>query len=183
MGGGGADVLAGGGAADQLDGGVGADRMIWAIGDGADTLIGGAGADVAEIRGGGAADAFSLTAADGNVVLEVAAPTAATLDIRETETIEIFGGGGDDLSTIGDLTGTAVTRVFFSGGDGDDILDGSASSRSLAAEGGVIQINHVIVDESGMIYACDRGTGGLYILRLEMDRLAALRPSPRRPEG
>jgi hypothetical protein len=31
--------------------------------------------------------------------------------------------------------------------------------------GGVIQINHVIVDETGLIYADDRGTGGLYILR------------------
>jgi len=31
--------------------------------------------------------------------------------------------------------------------------------------GGVIQINHVIVDEKGLIYADDRITGGLYILR------------------
>ena len=31
--------------------------------------------------------------------------------------------------------------------------------------GGVIQINHVIVDEKGLIYADDRVTGGLYILR------------------
>jgi hypothetical protein len=30
---------------------------------------------------------------------------------------------------------------------------------------GVIQINHVIVDEKKLIYAVDRGTGGLYILR------------------
>jgi hypothetical protein len=30
---------------------------------------------------------------------------------------------------------------------------------------GVIQINHVIVDEKGLIYAVDRVTGGLYILR------------------
>lgn len=31
--------------------------------------------------------------------------------------------------------------------------------------GGIIQINHVIVDEKGLIYAVDRVTGGLYILR------------------
>jgi hypothetical protein len=31
--------------------------------------------------------------------------------------------------------------------------------------GGVIQINHAIVDEKGLIYADDRVTGGLYILR------------------
>jgi hypothetical protein len=30
---------------------------------------------------------------------------------------------------------------------------------------GTIQINHIIVDENGLIYAADRGTGGLYILR------------------
>jgi hypothetical protein len=31
--------------------------------------------------------------------------------------------------------------------------------------GKTVQINHVIVDEKGLIYANDRGTGGLYILR------------------
>jgi hypothetical protein len=31
--------------------------------------------------------------------------------------------------------------------------------------GGVIQINHVLVDDKGLIYADDRATGGLYILR------------------
>jgi hypothetical protein len=31
--------------------------------------------------------------------------------------------------------------------------------------GGIIQINHMIVDEKGLIYAADRATGGLYILR------------------
>jgi len=31
--------------------------------------------------------------------------------------------------------------------------------------GGVIQINHAIVDENGLIYACDRVKGGLYILK------------------
>ena len=30
---------------------------------------------------------------------------------------------------------------------------------------GIIQINHVIVDEKGLIYAVDRVTGGLYILK------------------
>jgi hypothetical protein len=30
---------------------------------------------------------------------------------------------------------------------------------------GTIQINHSIVDEKDLIYAADRGTGGLYILR------------------
>jgi hypothetical protein len=30
---------------------------------------------------------------------------------------------------------------------------------------GTIQINHAIVDERGLIYANDRFTGGLYILR------------------
>jgi hypothetical protein len=35
----------------------------------------------------------------------------------------------------------------------------------LANPGGIIQINHMIVDENGLIYAVDRATGGLYILR------------------
>ena len=31
--------------------------------------------------------------------------------------------------------------------------------------GGTAQINHAIVDEHGLIYANDRFTGGLYILK------------------
>ena len=30
---------------------------------------------------------------------------------------------------------------------------------------GTAQINHAIVDEKGLVYAVDRMTGGLYILR------------------
>lgn len=30
---------------------------------------------------------------------------------------------------------------------------------------GTVQINHVLVDENGLIYTNDRHTGGLYILR------------------
>jgi hypothetical protein len=31
--------------------------------------------------------------------------------------------------------------------------------------GGTIQINHVLVDDRGLVFACDRLTGGLYVLR------------------
>lgn len=41
----------------------------------------------------------------------------------------------------------------------------SAGGAGERNSGAPIQINHVIVDETGLIYANDRGTGGLYILR------------------
>jgi len=46
--------------------------------------------------------------------------------------------------------------------DMDDAFDGGPRDEKSNA---AIQINHVIVDEKGFIYANDRATGGLYILR------------------
>ncbi|MBK8211765.1 MAG: hypothetical protein IPK78_19240 [Rhodospirillales bacterium] len=99
-------------------------------------MIGGPGIDVAEIRGGADGDEFTLAAVGSNVALSVTSPAAA-LDIREIETIEISGGDGDDLLSVGDLAGTSVTRIAFAGGAGDDILDGSSATRTLLANGGL----------------------------------------------
>lgn len=131
----GADVLAGGGGNDWLDGGTQADRLIWSSGDGNDTLIGGDGADVADLRGHGGDDLFSLNALGPNAVFDAATP-GATLDIREIETIEVSGDDGDDVLTVGDLSGSSVKHVFFSGGAGNDILVGVDAMRKLNADGG-----------------------------------------------
>ena len=46
--------------------------------------------------------------------------------------------------------------------NGDPVM---AHSFTIADVNGTAQINHAIVDEKGLVYAVDRMTGGLYILR------------------
>jgi Ca2+-binding RTX toxin-like protein len=130
-----ADVLAGGAGADLLDGGTQADRLIWAIGDGDDTLIGGTESDVADLRGSDGDDFFAVNTA-GSGTLDVEVPDGATLDIREIETIEVSGGLGDDLLSVGDPSGTPVRQVFFSGGAGNDVFVGAEAASWLVADGG-----------------------------------------------
>jgi hypothetical protein len=43
--------------------------------------------------------------------------------------------------------------------------DRKASAAPPKNPSGTVQINHAIIDERGLIYANDRFTGGLYILR------------------
>ncbi|MEL7510496.1 MAG: calcium-binding protein, partial [Cyanobacteria bacterium J06554_1] len=50
--------------------------------------------------------------------------------------IEINGQGGDDSLTVGDLTGSGVQSVVFSGGDGNDFLNGNGTTTPITADGG-----------------------------------------------
>ncbi len=122
---GGADVLVGGRGGDLLDGGSGDDRFIWTFGDGADRVIGGADNDTLQIIGTTADDSLTLRVDGNQVVLESSGVPSDALDIREVEAIEVTGGDGDDLLSVGLLSSTAVSKIVFDGGRGADILDGS----------------------------------------------------------
>jgi Ca2+-binding RTX toxin-like protein len=50
--------------------------------------------------------------------------------------LKINGQGGDDSFTVGDLTGSGVQSVVFSGGDGNDFLNGSGTATPITADGG-----------------------------------------------
>ena len=132
---GGADVLVGGRGGDLLDGGSGDDRFIWTFGDGGDRIIGGADNDTLQIIGTTADDSLTLRVDGNQVVLEFSGVASDALDIREVEAIEVTGGDGDDLLSVGVLSSTTVSKVVFDGGRGADILDGSGATRAVEARG------------------------------------------------
>ncbi|WP_228040589.1 calcium-binding protein [Nodosilinea sp. LEGE 07088] len=146
LGGGGTDVVFAGSGDDIVVGqtgddvaflGNGDDRFIWNNGDGSDFINGGRGFDVTEVNGAdGAGDEFDLRQVDGQAIFNRLNLGQFTLTNEKIEQFEINGQGGDDSLTVGDLTGSGVEKVVFSGGDGNDVLDARESSTTIEAFGG-----------------------------------------------
>ncbi|MEM8777763.1 MAG: calcium-binding protein [Cyanobacteria bacterium P01_G01_bin.49] len=147
LGGGGVDILNGGDGDDIIDGqkgddimngGAGDDRLIWNNGDGSDILDGGEGFDVSEVNDAAAdGDEFVLGQNGDRALFERVNLGQFTLDADNVESFEINASGGDDSLTVNDLSDTDVEVVNFSGGEGNDSLDGSGTSTTLIADGGV----------------------------------------------
>ncbi|MGB3406689.1 MAG: calcium-binding protein [Jannaschia sp.] len=145
-GGGGTDIVFAGSGNDIVIGqtgddvaflGNGDDRFIWNNGDGSDFINGGKGFDVTEVNGAkDAGDEFDLREIKGQAIFNRLNLGTFTLTNEEIEQFEISGKGGDDSLTVGDLTGTRVEKVVFSGGDGNDVLDTRESSTTIEAFGG-----------------------------------------------
>ncbi|MEM1254883.1 MAG: calcium-binding protein [Cyanobacteria bacterium P01_H01_bin.21] len=117
--------------------GSGNDRFIWNNGDGSDFINGGAGKDTTEVNGAdGPGDEFELVQENGQAIFNRLNLGPFTLTNESIEKFKINGQGGDDSLTVGDLTGSDVEKVVFSGGDGNDILDARESSTEIKARGG-----------------------------------------------
>ncbi len=146
LGGGGTDVVFAGSGNDIVTGqtgddvaflGKGDDRFIWNNGDNSDFINGGKGFDVTEVNGADSAgDEFDLRAVEGQAIFNRLNLVPFTLTNEEVEQFEINGQGGDDSLTLGDLTGTGVQSVLFSGGDGNDFLNASGTTTPIIADGG-----------------------------------------------
>jgi Ca2+-binding RTX toxin-like protein len=139
FGGTGSDTLIGDRGNDIFSGGTGNDRLIWNNGDGSDRISGNTGDDVVEVNGAAAAgDTFRLEQdAQGRAIFDRLNLVPFTLTVDTAESFEINGGGGDDILDVNDLGGTSVGAVSFTGGAGNDSLDGSGTSTPLTASGGI----------------------------------------------
>lgn len=128
----GADVFLGGGGNDFIFGdngndtafmGAGNDVFQWDPGDGNDTIEGQDGTDTMLFFGSGASEIINIVA-NGGRVLFLRDVASVTMDVNDLETIEFRALGGADNITVGDLSGTDVTRVDLDlrgpngGGDG-----------------------------------------------------------------
>ena len=131
------DIVVGQRGNDTADLGGGDDRFVWNNGDGSDLINGGAGFDVTQVNGAdGAGDEFDLSQDGGQAIFNRLNLGLFTLTNDHIEQFEINGQGGDDSLTVGDLTGSDVEKVVFSGGDGNDVLDARESSTTIEAFGG-----------------------------------------------
>lgn len=119
IGGYGADVLVGGSGDDTVDGGDGDDvallgdgddTFVWRDGDDFDTVEGEAGADTLVSNGSSADEQVELYADAGRVVVHRQAG-AVTTDLGGVESIEWIARAGADSIVVGDLSGTAATRI------------------------------------------------------------------------
>jgi Ca2+-binding RTX toxin-like protein len=153
LGGSGDDFLDSGFGNDAMFGEGGNDTLRWLPGTLIDTFDGGAGQDTALIVGNTSlipdvttpdpndtsnGDAFRLDAdpTTGGALFQRTNLIPFRVGITTTETVVMQTGGGNDTITVTALAGTGVQTVVGDGGDGDDVLNGSASNRALQFFGG-----------------------------------------------
>jgi Ca2+-binding RTX toxin-like protein len=134
-GGAGNDTLVGDKGGDTKYGGAGDDVMIWNNGDGSDINEGDDGYDISEVNGADVGDEFELKANGERALFDRLNLVPFSVDSNNVEEFEINGLGGDDSLTVGDLYGTDVTDVVFTGGAGNDWLDASHTNVDIFAAG------------------------------------------------
>jgi Ca2+-binding RTX toxin-like protein len=152
-GGTGNDLLSGGSGNDVISGGDGDDGIVWNDGDGSDVIDGGLGTDILEVNGSNlVGDAFVLsldttTLTSSDLLLRRTNLPPVALNVDFVQTIEIFGNGGNDSLVVNNLTGSTLNQVAFSGGAGDDLLNGINTNVQLTGFGG--SGNDTLVGGSG----------------------------------
>ena len=119
------DTLAGQGGKDTLIGGEGDDTFQWnASGDGDDVVSSIDGYDQMQITATNAADTVAVSKLGPRI--QVTSGSNVLTVNANISVISIDLGGGDDLLTVGDLSGVAQTVLTINGGDGNDTLDATA---------------------------------------------------------
>ena len=119
-------TLRGGPDADTLTGGPGDDTFVSETGDGAEVVEGGAGSDNVALNGSDAAESFAASAGGGGRAMLTRGPDGGQVDMNDVETASVTPGAAADTVTVGDLTGTDLTKVgvnLASGGGGDGQAD------------------------------------------------------------
>jgi Ca2+-binding RTX toxin-like protein len=120
------DTLAGQGGKDVLIGGEGDDTFQWSTaGDGDDVVSSVDGFDQMQVLGTGGADTVAVGKSGPRI--QVTSGTNVLTVNNEIRVISILLGGGDDTATVGDLLGVPQTVLTINGGEGNDLLDASAS--------------------------------------------------------
>src|SRR3954470_18702728 len=129
------DTLEGHRGNDTVNGGDGDDLIVWRNGDGTDTVDGGAGIDTQQLimSAGAIGDIGEITVSGANAVFARTNLVPFQVTMTDVERVDFQGQGGDDSFTIGDLAGTPITEVLFSGGAGNDTLAGLAGGVATAA--------------------------------------------------
>ncbi len=137
--GGGAGGGGGGGSGPvytNIVGTSGDDIFSFSAGDGNFNIDGDTATDTVVISGDTALPTtFSISSNLGTVSLTAG---GSSFNISNVEELDIVGGSGDDTITVGNLDGTTITNnsITFSGGAGNDTLNGAYASKRLVASGG-----------------------------------------------
>jgi Ca2+-binding RTX toxin-like protein len=120
------DTLTGGPGVDPHNGGPGDDLMIWNPGDGSEPVNGDAGTDTFQFNGSGGAEIMAAVA-NGQRVTFTRNLGNIIMDVGTSETLLVFGLGGDDSFTVGPNI-AALLNVVIDAGAGNDTTNTTASS-------------------------------------------------------
>jgi Ca2+-binding RTX toxin-like protein len=153
-GGPGDDVVDGGRGNDVASLGGGNDQFVWNPGDGSDTVDGGAGNDRLMFNGANVSEKFTI-AANGQRVRLTRDVANITMDLNALEEIDVASLGGADTMSVGDLSGTGVTRVVDDLGALGGGADGQADTVTVNGTSG-----------ADTIFAADLGAGGVRVTGL-----------------
>jgi Ca2+-binding RTX toxin-like protein len=104
------DLVNGGRGNDVASLGAGDDVFVWNPGDGSDTVDGGAGNDTLVFNGANVNENIDLSANAGRLVLSRDVGVV-TMNVDNTETIDVNAAGGADTITVNDLSKTDVRNV------------------------------------------------------------------------
>jgi len=128
FGGSGNDSIDGNGGADAALMGAGDDAFVWDPGDGSDVVEGQDGADTLRFNGAGVAESFDVSA-NGERVKFFRDLANITMDLNDTEFINVQALGGNDNAVLNDTSGTDLKAVAIEleaaigGGRGDGAAD------------------------------------------------------------
>jgi Ca2+-binding RTX toxin-like protein len=159
-GGDGNDTLRGGSENDAIDGnrgadisllGTGDDSFTWDPGDGSDKVEGEAGTDTLVFNGAAAAENFDLSA-NGNRLKLFRNVANITMDVDDTERVDLRALGGIDNTVVNDLSATDVKNVVL-----DLATDGAVDTTTINGTAGndkiAIAPNGGAVDVTGLAAA------------------------------
>ena len=155
LGGDGNDAIDGNGGADTALMGAGDDTFVWDPGDGSDVVEGQDGADTMLFNGAGVGENFDVSA-NGNRLRFFRTQGAITMDLNDTEFIDVQALGGADNAVVNDTAGTDLKRVAFDleaaigGGAGDGAADSvtvngtnDSDDIQITASGSAVDVNGV----------------------------------------
>jgi Ca2+-binding RTX toxin-like protein len=159
-GGDGNDALRGGTENDSIDGnrgddlgllGAGDDSFTWDPGDGSDKVEGEAGTDTMVFNGAGVAENFDFSA-NGNRLKFFRNVANITMDVDDTERVDLRALGGIDNTVVNDLSATDVKNIDLDLASDTAVdtttVNGSAGNDSIA-----IAPNAGAVDVTGLAAA------------------------------
>jgi Ca2+-binding RTX toxin-like protein len=126
------DTITGAGGADTIAMAGGSDLSLWSLGDGSDTVEGGTGSDTARFSSGGGL--FNVAAGTGRVFVSAGTGGAGgdTVTLNDVERLDLRASAFYNTVTVGDLSGTDVTKVTVDFAGANDVATAYASSANNA---------------------------------------------------
>jgi Ca2+-binding RTX toxin-like protein len=149
------DTVIGGRGNDVASLGAGDDSFVWNPGDGSDTVNGGSGNDTLVFNGANVDEKFDISANAGRAIL-TRDVGVVTMNMDNTETLDVNTLSGADTVTVNDLSRTDVQHVAIDlsgtpgSGQGDGVVDTVVINATSGADAITVTDDNGVVTVSGL---------------------------------